>query len=210
MGRPVSPFRLAYDPEVEADGLGSGVPRPEWGCCLPTTDETTISLSARAAPGPWAGARARTALQGTGDLTPDPDRERYAVGGGGGEPQLHGEPLLWLGIPIWLEVCAPAGELRLEVTLRLPPWHELSSLVGEDALWEAADILAKELGADLGTVDDGATVGFPDFKTEPTWARRVLHAHLGVIVPDSQLAALGGGFTPYRQLPRSHLLLVLR
>ena len=160
--------------------------------------------------GPWIGARARAALGGPPRVTSDPRRERYAVGGGSGSPQLHGEPLTWLGCPAWLEVCAPAREQRAEVTLRLPPWQELCRLVAEAELWDVADALAVDLGSDLGVVDDGATVGFPEEVGQPDGALRLLQAHLGIIVQSAALEGLEGGRSPYRELPRSGLLLVLR
>ncbi len=200
----------AYDLVVAPAVSGSADPEPRWSCCLPTTGETTISLSVLRTAGPWIGARARASLGGPPGVTADPGRERYAIGGGRGTPQVHGEPLIWLGCPAWLEVCAPAHEERAEVTLRLPPWHELSQEVAEGELWDVADVLAFDLGSDLGVVDDGATVGFPDVEEPPGRAKRLLRAHLGIIVPAAELGALEGGCTPYRELPRSGLLLVLR
>ena len=169
-----------------------------------------MSLSVVNTTGPWIGARARAALGAGGGVRPDPGRERYAVGGRGGAPQIHGEPLLWSGCPAWLEVCAPARQLRSEVTLRLPPWQELSRLIAEEDLWDAADLLADDLGADLGVVDDGGTVGFPEVGEHPQPVRRILLAHLGIILPLPDLPALGSGLNPYRELPRSGLVLVLR
>ena len=210
LGIPENESAAAYDLGVAPAGSGSAAPEPRWSCCLPTTGETTLSLSVLRTAGPWIGARARASLGGPPRVTADPLRERYAIGGGRGTPQIHGEPLVWLGCPAWLEVCAPAGERRAEVTLRLPPWQELSQVVAEEDLWEVADLLALDLGSDLGVVDDGATVGFPEVETRPGRARRLLHAHLGIIVQSTALGDLGSSRTPYRELPRSGLLLVLR
>jgi hypothetical protein len=210
LATPGSPFSAAYHQLVASAGSGSPAPEPRWSCCLPTTGETTISLSVLQAPGPWIGARARAVLGGPPRVTADPGRERYAVGGGRRTPQLHGEPLIWLGCPAWLEVCAPAREPRAEVTLRLPPWQELCRVVAEAELWDAADALAFDLGSDLGVVDDGATVGFPEEVEQPGWALELLQSHLGVIVRSPALGRLDEGRTPYLKLPRSGLHLVLR
>ncbi|MGC8474123.1 MAG: hypothetical protein ACP5PW_06935 [Candidatus Dormibacteria bacterium] len=200
----------AYDLGVAPGVSGPAAPEPRWSCCLPTTGETTVSLSVLTTTGPWIGARARAALGGPPRVTADPLRERYALGGGRGTPQIHGEPLVWLGCPVWLEVCAPANEPRAEVTLRLPPWQELSQMVAEADLWEVADLLALDLGSDLGVVDDGATVGFPEAEAAPGGALRLLRSHLGIIVRSAALGDLGSGYAPYRELPHSGLLLVLR
>ena len=210
MGSPGSARGAAYDLLVAPAASVSAAPGPHWSCCLPTTGETTISLSVLKTPGPWIGARARAVLGSPPRVTADPERERYAVGGGSGTPQLHGEPLIWLGCPAWLEVCAPAHEERAEVTLRLPPWHELSRMVAEEELWDAADALAVDLGSDLGVVDDGATVGFPEEEEQPGLALRLLQAHLGIIVQSAAFGGLESSRTPYRELPRSGLLVVLR
>jgi hypothetical protein len=210
LASPGSAFSAAYDLLVAPAASGPAAPDPQWSCCLPTTGETTISLSVLQAPGPWIGARARAVLGGPPRVTADPGRERYAVGGGRGTPQLHGEPLIWLGCPAWLEVCAPTREPRAEVTLRLPPWQELSQVVAEAELWDVADVLAFDLGSDLGVVDDGATVGFPEEVEQPGWALELLQSHLGVIVRSPALGRLDEGRTPYLKLPRSGLHLVLR
>ncbi len=203
-------FAAAYDLEMAPAGSRAAAPEPSWSCCLPTTGETTLSLSVLRTAGPWIGARARASLGGSPRVTADLLRERYAVGGGSGPPQIHGEPLIWLGCPVWLEVCAPANEQRAEVTLRLPPWQELSQTVAEADLWEVADVLAVDLGSDLGVVDDGATVGFPETVDAQGQALRLLQSHLGVIVPSAALGDLGRDRAPYRVLPRSGLALVLR
>ena len=210
MGISENDFAAAYDLEMAPAGFGSAAPEPHWSCCLPTTGETTLSLSVLRTSGPWIGARARASLGGAPRVTADPLRERYATGGGRGTPQIHGEPLIWLGCPAWLEVCAPANEPRAEVTLRLPPWQELSRLVAEADLWDAADLLALELSSDLGVVDDGATVGFPGAEDPPGQAERLLRGHLGIIVPSAAVRALDTSRTPYWELPRSGLHLVLR
>ena len=210
MGIPEGSSPAAYDLEVTPGVSGPAAPEPRWSCCLSTAGETTVSLSVLTTAGPWIGARARAALGGSPRVTPDPLRERYALGGGRGTPQIHGEPLIWLGCPVWLEVCAPVNERRAEVTLRLPPWQELSQVVAEADLWEVADRLALDLGSDLGVVDDGATVGFPEAEDAPGQAPRLLQSHLGVIVPSAALGDLGRGRAPYRELPQSGLLLVLR
>ncbi len=200
----------AYDRVVVPAVSGSADQGPHWSCCLPTAGETTISLSVVRTAGPWIGARARASLGAPPRVTADPGRERYAIGSGSGTPQLHGEPLIWLGCPAWLEVCAPAHEERAEVTLRLPPWQELSRLVAEADLWDAADLLALELSSDLGVVDDGATVGFPGAEDPPGQAGRLLQGHLGIIVTSAAVRALDTSRTPYWELPRSGLHLVLR
>ncbi len=181
-----------------------------WNCCLPTADETTLSLSCPLEEhAPWLAGRVLDVLRQVARARSDPSRERYVVGRRRGAPLVLGEPLLWNGLEIVAEASEPLGSGLGEATLRLPPWSELAQRVPEPELWVLADHLAEELRAGCGVVSDGRSVGFPKPDWRPSPARRLQSRHLGVLVPRAWLADLRPGSTVYRELPRSGLLVVL-
>lgn len=183
---------------------------PSWRCCLPTADETTLSLSCPLDQGaPWLAGRALDVLRQVTSAQSDESRERYVVGMRRDAPLILGEPLLWNGLPILAEASEPPGARAGEVTLRLPPWVELAERIPEPQFWELADHLAEELRSRCGVVSDGRAVGFPDLDLGPGVARRLQSLHLGVIIPPPWLDRLRPGSTAYVELPRSGLILVL-
>lgn len=185
-------------------------PGAGWSCCLPTADETTISLSCPLdRGGPWLAGRALDILRAAGGVEPDQQRQRYVSGTRRGAPLILGEPLLWHGLATTLEACQAEPNVSGEVTVRLPPWSELSPAIPEATLWELTDRLAEELGAHCGVVSDGRAVGYPDLASPAASASRLQRAHLGVIVPPGWLAYLRPGSNPYQELPRSELVVVL-
>ncbi|MGA9775912.1 MAG: hypothetical protein WBU92_08335 [Candidatus Dormiibacterota bacterium] len=185
--------------------------QPLWNCCLPTADETTLSLSCPVpASGPWLSAVALRALREAAEVAPDPNRERYAVGRGPAAPQILGEPIRWGAAEAVLEVHQPSGQEVAQLTLRLPPWDLLSAALAEAEVWDGLDRVAEAVRADCGAVDDGRSVGFPPGESERRWARDLLAAHLGALLPSRWLAHLPPGTNPYLELRRSGLLLVLR
>ncbi len=194
--------------QVDAESTATTGP-PLWRCCWPTADETTLSFCCPLEDGPWLAGRALDTVRKGGGTLPDPGRERYATGGGSGAPLIVGEPLLWHGIPGVLEVCQVQGRATGEVTVRLPPWSELSLEVGEDKVWDLADRIAVELGAACAILSDGRAIGYPDLAAAERTARRLQLAHLGVIVPTSWLPFLRAGSNPYLLLPESELAVVL-
>ncbi len=139
----------------------------------------------------------------------DPGGDRYAAGRRRGAPLLLGEPLLWNGAPLIAEAVELEQGLVGEVTLRLPPWAEMADLIPEEQLWAVTDRLAAEFRASCGVVSDGRAVGYPDLSQPAVTAGRLQRLHLGVLLPPAWLRYLRPGSTPYRELTRSQLLLVL-
>jgi len=183
---------------------------PDWRCCLPTSDETTISLSCPLEPGqPWLAGRALDILRHETFAQSDPDRDRYAIGRRRGAPLMLGEPLLWNGVPCIVEAVEPDGGSAGELTLRLPPWSELAAKIPEERVWAVTDQLAREFTASCGVVSDGRAVGYPDLAEPRLTAQRLQRLHLGVLVPPTWLEFLRLGSTPYQELPHSRLLVVL-
>jgi hypothetical protein len=183
---------------------------PQWSCCLPTPDATTISLACPLEAGrPWLVGRALDILRQDATAKSDPDGERYAAGRRRGAPLLLGEPLLWNGVPLMVEAVELERGLTGEVTLRLPPWTEMADLIPEDQLWAVTDRLALEFQARCGVVSDGRAVGYPDLSQPALTARRLQSLHLGVLLPPAWLGYLRPGSTAYRELSLSQLLLVL-
>jgi hypothetical protein len=183
---------------------------PQWCCCLPTSDATTISLSCPLEEGqPWLVGRALDILRQEARAKSDPEGERYGAGRRRGAPLLLGEPLLWNGVPLIAEAVEWEGGLTGEVTLRLPPWAELADRIPEERLWAVTDRLAAEFRAICGVVSDGRAVGYPDLSQPEATARSLQRLHLGVLIPTSWLPFLRPGSTAYRELPESRLLLVL-
>jgi hypothetical protein len=183
---------------------------PSWRCCLPTSDSTTISLSCPLEPGrPWLAGLALDILRQEARAESDPLGDRYAVGRRRGAPLMLGEPLLWNGVPLTAEAVEPNGSTLGEVTLRFPPWSEMAEFIPEERLWAVTDQLALEFGAACGVVSDGRAVGYPDLAAPASTAPRLQRQHLGVLVPRSWLKYLRLGSTPYQELPKSQLLVVL-
>jgi hypothetical protein len=183
---------------------------PEWCCCLPTSDATSVSLSCPLEVGqPWLVGRALDILRQEAFIKSDPEGERYAAGRRRGAPLLLGEPLLWNGVPLIAEAVELEEGLAGEVTLRLPPWAEMADRIPEERLWAVTDRLAAEFRASCGVVSDGRAVGYPELSQPAATARRLQSLHLGVLVPPAWLPFLRKGSTPYRELPESQLLLVL-
>lgn len=194
---------------VQEQGRADPPARARWACCLPTADETTVSLSCPAQDtGPWLAELVIKALQAEPGVIRDPGRGRSAVGARGA-PLIQGEPLRWGGTEALLEVVCPADSPLAEVCLRLPPWEHLSRSLAEDDLWEGIDRVAAELGARLGAVDDGPSVGFPAGSPGGGIARSLWRHHLGLILPPTWLSHLPGGTDPYRELPGCGLVVVL-
>ncbi len=154
-------------------------------------------------------ARALEVVRQVSGARPDPSRERYAVGSGGGAPLILGEPLIWHGLRAVLETCQTDGQPTAEVTLRLPPWAELALGVAEEAVWELADHLAVELGSACGVISDGRAVGYPDLGDPESTARKLQLSHLGVMVPPDWSRFLRPASSPYWVLPLSQLVVVL-
>jgi len=183
---------------------------PAWRCCLPTADETTVSLSCPLdRGGPWLAGRALDILRAAGGVEPDPSRQRYVTGTRRGAPLILGEPLVWHGVAVVLEACQMNGQATGEITLRLPPWQELAPALAEAVVWELTDRLAEELRAHCGVVSDGRAVGYPDLGRAQASAAGLQRSHLGVIVPQAWLRYLRPGSNPYCELPRSELVVVL-
>jgi hypothetical protein len=183
---------------------------PAWDCCLPTADETTISLCCPLDQGgPWLAGRALDVVRAAGQVLPDPARERYVTGSRRGAPLILGEPILWRGLPATVEACQARGEPTGEVTLRLPPWPDLAGSVSESTLWELVDQLIEELGARCGVISDGRAVGYPDLQNPRQAALRLQLSHLGVLIPADWMSFLRSASNPYRELPRSGLVIVL-
>jgi hypothetical protein len=189
-------------------GLSPGP--PQWRCCLPTTDATTISLSCPLEPGhPWLAGRALDILRQEARTESDPQADRYAVGRRRGAPLMLGEPLIWNGVPLVVEAVEPEGETRGELTLRLPPWSEMAAGIPEDRLWALTDRLATEFRVSCGVISDGRAIGYPDLREPQRTAPRLQLLHLGVLVPPAWLRFLRPGSTPYQKLPESRLVVVL-
>jgi hypothetical protein len=108
-----------------------------------------------------------------------------------------------------VEACQASGEPTGEVTLRLPPWPELARAVSESTLWALVDQLTEELGARCGVISDGRAVGYPDLQNPRRSALRLQLSHLGVLIPADWMSFLRSGSNPYRELPRSGLVVVL-
>ena len=188
----------------------SGPDQLDWRCCLPTSDETTVSLSCPLEQGqPWLAGRALDILRQWAGVRSDPAGDRYVVGRRRGPPLILGEPLLWNGLPLVVEACEIEAGAAGEVTLRLPPWTEIASKIPERQLWEITDRLADEFSSSCGVVSDGRAVGYPELTAPQMTALRLQRLHLGVLVPPDWLAYLRPGSTPYLRLPRSQLVLVL-
>ena len=181
-----------------------------WCCCLPTADATTISLSCPLEAGqPWLVGRALDIVRQETHANSDPKGERYGAGRRRDAPLLLGEPLLWNGVPLIAEAVELGGGLAGEVTLRLPPWAQMAARIPEEQLWTLTDRLAAEFRASCGVVSDGRAVGYPILGQPAATARSLQRLHLGVLIPAAWLPFLRTGSTAYRELPESHLLLVL-
>lgn len=189
---------------------GQSPDSPGWRCCLPTSDSTTLSLSCPLEPGrPWLAGRALDILRQEALTESDPKADRYAVGRRRGAPLMLGEPLLWNSVPLFVEAVEPEEGLLGEITLRLPPWSEMAARIPEERLWAVADLLASEFQAGCGVVSDGRAIGYPDFSDPQAVAARLQLLHLGVLVPPAWLRFLRPGSTPYLDLPKSRLVVVL-
>lgn len=181
-----------------------------WSVCLPTADETTVSLCCPLEPGsPWLAGRALDIFRQSGGVEPDPSRQRYVTGTRRDAPLILGEPLLWRGMPATLEACQVDDGGTGEVTVRLPPWSELAQVVAERELWQLTDSLAEEFSARCGVVSDGARVGYPDLSRPRAWGPKLQREHLGVIVSPAWMGFLRRGSGVYLELPRCELLVVL-
>ncbi|MGH7667789.1 MAG: hypothetical protein ACRENY_00485 [Candidatus Dormibacteria bacterium] len=189
---------------------GAVSPPPSWRCCLPTSDATTVSLSCPLEPGrPWLVGRALDILRQAAGAESDPAGDRYAAGRRRGAPLILGEPLRWNGVPLVAEALEPETGPVGEVTLRLPPWGELAEQISEPQFWDVVDQLASEFRAHCGVISDGRAVGYPDPGNPARAAPRLQRLHLGVLVPPTWLRFLRRGSTPYQELERSRLLVVL-
>ena len=172
------------------------------GLDLATAGATWIRLAVGPPPpgAPWTAARAVDALSSVGaSLNGRPD----VLGAGRGEPLLTRHELDWRGIPLHL------GYHRYrdgtgEVALELPPWDELrsSGVLAGGALWELVDAVAAAIDATHGGIGDEDALIAP----APGDAGRRLAAE---IVPAGSCAGRGG-WVPYRTLPLSGLLLMVR
>jgi hypothetical protein len=158
---------------------------------------------------PWLVGRALDIVRQEAQAKSDPEGERYAAGRRRGAPLSLGEPLLWNGVPLIVEAAELGGGLAGEVTLRLPPWAQMAAGIPEDQLWTLTDRLAAEFLATCGVVSDGRAVGYPDLSHPAATARSLQRLHVGVLIPAAWLPFLRTGSTAYRELPESHLLLVL-
>ncbi|HEY6537756.1 MAG TPA: hypothetical protein VI138_01795, partial [Candidatus Dormibacteraeota bacterium] len=126
-----------------------------------------------------------------------------------GAPLILGQPLLWHGVAAVAEAVELEGGSAGEFTLRLPPWSELAPAIAEDELWSVVDRLAAEFAASCGVISDGRSIGYPELGDPGQAARRLQRQHLGVLVPPAWLTHLRTGSTPYLELSRSRLTLVL-
>jgi hypothetical protein len=180
-----------------------------WTVHLGTAGVTEVQLacSPRRDDDPWLLSRALNDLLALGLQRAD---RPHAVGAGSGQPILHRQSLRFGGCEVELR----AQHLRDgsdEVTLTLPSWDELISMIGdEDQLWEWCDAVAVACDAAYGVIGDGEPlqrVASEDVAGLTSLLRR----HLGLLLPEHVAAALPrAACGTLRTLPASGLVVVVR
>ncbi len=186
----------------------------DWRVCLPTVDETTVSLAVPdpgAERAPWLLARALDLIRATHRAEPADAPRRFVAGRRRGAPMVAGETVRWAGVPLTVAAVQSVGAATGELTLHLPPWDQLAPIVPEALLWGLVDSLADDLRAPCGIVADGRAIGFPDLEQPRRTMRRLWRQHLGLLLPPEWQEHLGApSVVPYTQLESVGLLLVLR
>ncbi|MFN2569806.1 MAG: hypothetical protein ABR564_09440 [Candidatus Dormibacteria bacterium] len=178
---------------------------------MPTALETCIRVAAAPAgdAGPWPLSRALAQLAPLGVRA----EERFrALGSGRGRPLIHSQEARWHGLPVELEAisCREPGTLD-EVALALPSHTEMLAAddVDESAFWELVDTFAAAVDARHGAIVDGEAILLEPPAGQVGWQRR-FSRHFGLLVPAEVARCWPPAAAPYRRLPRSDLLVVLR
>ncbi len=173
---------------------------------LPSAGQTVVSLVLRRVDegGPWPLTRVLTAL---GPFGVERVGVARALGDRRGVPLVHSQELRWRGQPLFLEARRGRDGID-ELILELPPWDDLMSAAGDEAVWLLVDAVATASDAQFGSIGDGEPpeMLLPD---DAPSLRTQLRRHLALLLPEwtaDDVAAAGA--TSDRVLADSGLLVV--
>jgi len=179
-----------------------------WSVHLGTADCTCVRFTGEPASldDPWPLSRVVTELVLTGASMGQRPR---ALGSGRGIPLVHSQILAWRGTTLELEAHTLRDGGSDEVSITLPAWDELAAgITVEDDVWEVIDIVAAAIVPSFGIIGDGEAIGATRCETGKD-LRALLPRHIGVLVPGYTSALEDEGVTPYRELPRSGMIVII-
>ena len=182
---------------------------PAWSVHLGTAGCTCIRFTCdRAGAGdPWPLSRVVTELVRGGASMAERPR---ALGSGRGIPLVQSQVLSWQGTTLELEAHHLRDGGSDEMSVTLPAWDELAAVVSrEDDVWEMIDLTAAAIAPRFGIIGDGESIGSSLCETA-AGIRALMRRHTGVLVHAYSSALANADASPYRELPCSGMVALIR